>query len=104
MEFFDSHAHYNDKKFNEDRDELIKSIYSEGVTRIINAGYSLETSGDGKMLIEYKGKRLNSTIVENTMWERFVEECQSKDLDEFSVYMKANSEDVYELIELAIGR
>jgi len=44
MEFFDSHAHYNDEKFNEDRDELIKSIYNEGVTRIINAGYSLESS------------------------------------------------------------
>lgn len=44
MEFFDSHAHYNDEKFKEDRDELIKNIYSEGVTRIINAGYSLESS------------------------------------------------------------
>ena len=44
MEFFDSHAHYNDEKFNEDRDELIKSIYNEGITRIINAGYSLESS------------------------------------------------------------
>jgi len=44
MEFFDSHAHYNDEKFKEDRDELIKSIYNEGVTRLINAGYSLESS------------------------------------------------------------
>jgi len=44
MEFFDSHAHYNDEKFNEDRDELIQKIYDEGVTRIINAGYSLESS------------------------------------------------------------
>lgn len=44
MEFFDSHAHYNDEKFEEDRDELIKSIYNEGITKIINAGYSLESS------------------------------------------------------------
>ena len=44
MEFFDSHAHYNDEKFEQDRDELIKKIYDEGVTRIINAGYSLESS------------------------------------------------------------
>ena len=44
MEFFDSHAHYNDKKFEEDREELIKSIYNEGITRIINAGYSLKSS------------------------------------------------------------
>ena len=44
MEFFDSHAHYNDERFEEDRDELIKAIYNEGITKIINAGYSLESS------------------------------------------------------------
>ena len=44
MEFFDSHAHYNDEKFKQDRDELIKNIYDEGVTGIINAGYSLKSS------------------------------------------------------------
>lgn len=44
MEFFDSHAHYNDEKFDEDREELINKIYDSGVTRLINAGYSLESS------------------------------------------------------------
>ncbi len=44
MEFFDSHAHYNDEKFEQDRNELIKKIYSEGITKIINAGYSLQSS------------------------------------------------------------
>jgi len=44
MEFFDSHAHYNDEKFEENRDELIKEIFNEGITGIINAGYSLESS------------------------------------------------------------
>ena len=44
MGFFDSHAHYNDERFEEDRDKLIKEIYNEGVTKIINAGYSLESS------------------------------------------------------------
>ena len=44
MELFDSHAHYNDEKFDEDRDNLIKEIYKYGVTKIINAGYSLEAS------------------------------------------------------------
>ena len=44
MEFFDSHAHYNDERFKEDRENLIKKIYGEGVTKIINAGYSLESS------------------------------------------------------------
>lgn len=44
MEFFDSHAHYNDEKFEEDRNELIKNMYGQGITKIINAGYSLESS------------------------------------------------------------
>lgn len=44
MEFFDSHAHYNDEKFDLNREELLNSIYNSGVTRIINAGYSIESS------------------------------------------------------------
>ena len=44
MEFFDSHAHYNDEKFNYDREELIKNIYDSGITKLINVGYSLKSS------------------------------------------------------------
>ena len=54
MEFFDSHAHYNDEKFEQDRDELIKKIYDEGVTRIINAGYSLESSKEAIKIAQAK--------------------------------------------------
>jgi len=53
--------------------------------------------------IEYKGKRINATIVEDTMWERFREECQSEDIDDFSNYMKEQAEEVYKLIDLAMG-
>ena len=52
MEFFDSHAHYNEEKFEEDRDKLIKEIYNEGVTKIINAGYSLESSKEAIKIAE----------------------------------------------------
>lgn len=44
MELFDSHAHYNDEKFKEDREEVLKEIYKSGVTKLVNAGYSLESS------------------------------------------------------------
>ena len=44
MELFDSHAHYNDEKFEQDREETIEAIYRSGVTKLINAGYSLESS------------------------------------------------------------
>lgn len=37
IEYFDSHAHYDDSKFNEDRETIINDIYNEGVTRISNS-------------------------------------------------------------------
>lgn len=44
MELFDSHAHYNDEKFAQDRAEVLHEIYESGVTKLINAGYSLVSS------------------------------------------------------------
>ena len=35
MEFFDSHSHYNDEKFDEDRKEIIDSIYKENITKTV---------------------------------------------------------------------
>ena len=44
MEFFDSHSHYNDEKFDEDRELLIERTYNEGITRFIVAGYDIASS------------------------------------------------------------
>ena len=44
MDFFDSHAHYNDEKFEEDKDIILKEIYKEGITRIVCAGYNFNSS------------------------------------------------------------
>ena len=44
MEFFDNHSHYNDEKFDEDRDEIIKKTYEDGITKFICAGYDIESS------------------------------------------------------------
>lgn len=44
MDLFDTHAHYSDEKFNEDRLEVIKEIYESGITRVVNAGYDIESS------------------------------------------------------------
>ena len=44
MEYFETHAHYDDEKFNIDREKLIEQMYKENVTKIISAGYSLEGS------------------------------------------------------------
>ena len=44
MEFFDSHAHYNDEKFNEDREQIILDTYNAGITKFICAGYDIPSS------------------------------------------------------------
>ena len=44
MEFFDSHAHYDDEKFDKDRYEIIDRIYHDGVTKFVSAGYDVKSS------------------------------------------------------------
>ena len=46
MEFFDSHSHYNDEKFNEDREQLIQDTYKQGITKFVCAGYNIQSSLD----------------------------------------------------------
>jgi len=46
MNYFDSHAHYNDESFLNCRDELIKDMFAQGITNIVCAGYNLEASLD----------------------------------------------------------
>lgn len=44
MNFFDSHAHLDDEKFDIDREDVIQKITEEGMQGFISAGYSLEGS------------------------------------------------------------
>ena len=44
MNLFDSHSHYNDEKFDIDREEIIKETLSNGVSNFIVAGYNVESS------------------------------------------------------------
>ncbi len=41
---FDTHAHFDDPQFDSDRDEVIKSLADDGVTRVMNIGANMETS------------------------------------------------------------
>ena len=47
MKLFDTHAHYNDEKFDNDRKQVIQDIYNSNVTMLVNAGYSVESSIKG---------------------------------------------------------
>lgn len=45
MQYFDSHAHYDDKRFREDREELLRELLpASGVSHIINIGCDVKSS------------------------------------------------------------
>ena len=50
MDFFDSHAHYNDERFLENREKLIREMYDDEITNIICAGYNVNASRDANEL------------------------------------------------------
>jgi len=42
--YFDTHAHYDDRRFNDDRDEVLGSMPGAGVTMILNSASSLRSA------------------------------------------------------------
>ena len=60
MMIFDTHCHYNDESFDSDRNDLIKGLPGEGVDRICEIGYNLESSEKAVHLAEeYRGTGLS---------------------------------------------
>ena len=49
---FDVHAHFDDERFDEDRDTLLSSMLDNNVGHIINIGYNLKSSEDSIKLAE----------------------------------------------------
>ena len=49
---FDSHAHYDDHRFDEDRDELIASLWTHGIGKVINIGSDLASIENVLSLVE----------------------------------------------------
>ena len=53
---FDTHCHYNDASFDQDREEIFKKLPEEGVNRICEIGYNLERSEKAvKLAKDYVG-------------------------------------------------
>jgi len=48
--YFDSHAHYDDKRYKQDRTLLLTNFPSQNVTRIINIGANMRSSYDSVAL------------------------------------------------------
>ncbi len=53
MRIFDTHAHYDDRAFNEDREELIASLKEKGVEAVTNIAVTINSS---KVAVEYTKK------------------------------------------------
>ncbi len=49
---FDSHAHYDDEAFDEDREELLSKLPQKGVSHVVNVGASLQGVRDTVALTE----------------------------------------------------
>lgn len=49
---FDTHAHYDDEKFDEDRDALLNGMAKHGIIRIVNVGASLQGARDTSELMK----------------------------------------------------
>ena len=80
MELFDSHAHYDDAKFDIDRENLIKNMYNSGITRIVSAGYSLEGTKAGLELTKkYEYIYTTAGISPNDLTENWEEDIKSID-------------------------
>jgi len=50
MQLIDSHAHLDDRKFNNDRDAAIAAIHAAGVTNVINIGADMRSSRESVKL------------------------------------------------------
>ena len=44
MEFFDTHTHYNDEKFNDDAEKMLNELKENGIGGIVIPGFNIESS------------------------------------------------------------
>lgn len=49
---FESHAHYDDEAFDEDREELLSTLQEKGISYVINVGASIQTTKNTIALTE----------------------------------------------------
>lgn len=49
---FDTHAHYDDEAFDQDRDELLQSLPQQGILKVVNIGASIDSCKRTLQLME----------------------------------------------------
>lgn len=79
---FDSHAHYDDEQFDEDREELLKELKNDGVVGIINCGSSL------------KGLEMSVKLSEENDFVYAAAGIHPENADEFNDHVKRRIEEL----------
>lgn len=91
MELFDTHSHYNDEKFNEDRENIIEETYKDGITKFVCAGYNIQSSLNSlEMSKKYEFIYSICGISPNDIPQS--EQELWKDIDEISKIIKQNKD------------
>lgn len=83
---FDSHAHLNDEKFDEDREELIASLKDSGIEYVVNPGADMESSRTAVEL----GKKYGFIYPAVGVHPHDVENMTEDDIEELREMVKNN--------------
>lgn len=75
--FFESHAHYDDKRFDKDRDELLVSMQNNNFGKVINVGASIPSSEKSVELAE----KYDFIYASVGVHPHYVEEMSENDID-----------------------
>lgn len=84
---FDSHAHLNDEKFDEDREELIASLKDSGIEYVVNPGADMESSRTAVEL----GKKYDFIYPAVGVHPHDVENMTEDDIEELREMVKNNN-------------
>ena len=95
---FDTHAHYDDDAFTEDRDELLKALGEKGVGYIINNSTDLEASAEKCLSIAKRHKNCYTAV---GVHPEFVE-TNAKGLDENKLRALLNQPSVVAVGEIGL--
>jgi len=87
VKYFETHAHYDDKRYKDDRDDVIKAAYASGVEFILNSGASYNSSVEAVELSKkynfvYAGVGVHphySDSLTDEILEKMIKLCENED-------------------------
>jgi TatD DNase family protein len=79
---FDTHAHYDDSAFNEDREKVLSTLPEKGVYAVVNAGADVESSKKSIEIAErysyiYAAVGVHPENISNINTESFIDELEN---------------------------